>query len=82
MSPTSSEDCLFLNVWRPANAAPAAKLPVMVWIFGGGFVFGSEFLIRQFGDPVRQTGRRPGTLQLPRGAFRILRLPGAQQGTS
>ena len=41
MSPTSSEDCLFLNLWRPANAALAAKLPVMVWIFGGGFVFGS-----------------------------------------
>jgi para-nitrobenzyl esterase len=41
MSPTSSEDCLFLNLWRPANAAPAAKLPVMVWIFGGGFMFGS-----------------------------------------
>ena len=41
LSPTSSEDCLFINVWKPANAAPAAKLPVMVWIFGGGFVFGS-----------------------------------------
>ena len=41
MSPTSSEDCLFINVWKPANAAPAAKLPEMVWIFGGGFVFGS-----------------------------------------
>jgi len=40
MSPTSSEDCLFINVWKPANAAPGAKLPVMVWIFGGGFVFG------------------------------------------
>jgi len=37
----SSEDCLFINVWKPANAAPTAKLPVMVWIFGGGFVFGS-----------------------------------------
>jgi len=41
MSPTSSEDCLYINLWRPANAAPASKLPVMVWIFGGGFVFGS-----------------------------------------
>ncbi len=41
MSPTSSEDCLFINVWRPARAAPQTKLPVMVWIFGGGFVFGS-----------------------------------------
>jgi para-nitrobenzyl esterase len=41
MSPTSSENCLYINLWRPANAAPVAKLPVMVWIFGGGFVFGS-----------------------------------------
>ncbi|GJG86918.1 carboxylic ester hydrolase [Gemmatimonadetes bacterium T265] len=40
ISPNSSEDCLFVNVWRPAGAA-AAKLPVMVWIHGGGFVFGS-----------------------------------------
>ncbi len=39
--PAPSEDCLFLNVWRPANATPTAKLPVMVWIHGGGFVFGS-----------------------------------------
>ncbi len=36
-----SEDCLFLNVWRPASATSAAKLPVMVWIHGGGFVGGS-----------------------------------------
>jgi para-nitrobenzyl esterase len=37
----SSEDCLFVNVWRPAEAAPRAKLPVMVWIHGGAFVGGS-----------------------------------------
>ena len=37
----SSEDCLFLNLWRPAGVAPGAKLPVMVWIHGGAFVFGS-----------------------------------------
>ena len=40
ISKTSSEDCLFVNLWRPA-AAPAKKLPVMVWIHGGAFVFGS-----------------------------------------
>jgi para-nitrobenzyl esterase len=41
-APAPSEDCLFLNIWRPANATPSAKLPVMVWIYGGGFVFGSS----------------------------------------
>lgn len=38
----TSEDCLFLNLWRPANATPTAKLPVMVWIYGGGFVGGGS----------------------------------------
>lgn len=37
-----SEDCLYLNVWAPASAAPGAKLPVMFWIYGGGFVGGSS----------------------------------------
>jgi para-nitrobenzyl esterase len=41
LSPTSSEDCLFINIWRPARTAPWSKLPVMVWIHGGAFVFGS-----------------------------------------
>lgn len=37
----SSEDCLFLNVWRPSGVLPGAKLPVMVWIHGGAFVGGN-----------------------------------------
>ena len=37
-----SEDCLYLNVWTPANAAAGTKLPVMFWIYGGGFVGGSS----------------------------------------
>ena len=41
ISANSSEDCLFLNIWKPANAAKGANLPVMVWIHGGAFVFGS-----------------------------------------
>jgi para-nitrobenzyl esterase len=34
------EDCLYLNVVRPANAKPGAKLPVIVWIHGSAFRVG------------------------------------------
>jgi len=37
----SSEDCLYLNLWVTADAKSGSKLPVMVWIHGGAFLFGS-----------------------------------------
>jgi carboxylesterase type B len=39
-----SEDCLFADLYVPASAlnAPFAKLPVVVWLYGGGFIFGSK----------------------------------------
>ena len=36
-----SEDCLYLNVYKPAAANDSSPLPVMVWLHGGGFVNGS-----------------------------------------
>lgn len=37
---TYSEDCLFLNIWAPADAAPEDRLPVIFYIHGGGFTGG------------------------------------------
>ncbi|KAK0717450.1 Alpha/Beta hydrolase protein [Lasiosphaeria miniovina] len=37
-----SEDCLYINVIRPAGVDPAAQLPVAVWIHGGGLTMGGS----------------------------------------
>ncbi|KFO19965.1 Cocaine esterase [Fukomys damarensis] len=36
-----SEDCLYLNIYTPAHVHEGSRLPVMVWIHGGGLVLGS-----------------------------------------
>jgi para-nitrobenzyl esterase len=38
---STSEDCLYMNVWTPAHMSDE-KLPVLVWIYGGGFVNGGS----------------------------------------
>ncbi len=50
-----SEDCLALNVWTPAKS-PSAKLPVMVWIHGGGFTIGGSAQPVYDGEPLAAQG--------------------------
>ncbi|MFI4934066.1 MAG: carboxylesterase/lipase family protein [Caulobacterales bacterium] len=51
----SSEDCLYLNVWSPAKSA-AERLPVMVWIYGGGFTSGGTALPTYSGEFLAKKG--------------------------
>ncbi|HVU33858.1 MAG TPA: carboxylesterase family protein, partial [Opitutaceae bacterium] len=73
--PGPSEDCLYLNLWIP-ETAPARKLPVMVWIFGGGFVAGSTSEARQDGSALCRHGVIVVSLNYRLGVFGFLALPG------
>jgi len=53
--PGGSEDCLTLNVWV-ADKHVDPNLPVMVWIYGGGFVAGTTSEARQNGYNLAQQG--------------------------
>jgi para-nitrobenzyl esterase len=50
-----SEDCLYLNIWTP-RAERSAKLPVIVWIHGGAFIFGAGGLPIYDGRPMAKKG--------------------------
>ncbi len=50
-----SEDCLALNVWTPGLDA-AARRPVMVWLHGGAFAFGSSNQVRLRGSRLCRRG--------------------------
>jgi para-nitrobenzyl esterase len=52
----SSEDCLFTNIWVPPGAKANDKLPVVVWIHGGGFQEGSINFDVYGGEPLAKKG--------------------------
>jgi para-nitrobenzyl esterase len=53
--PAPSEDCLHINVWRPAKSAND-RLPVIVWSYGGGFTGGSGSEPRYDGEALAKKG--------------------------
>ena len=69
-----SEDCLYLNVWTPANSA-SAKLPVMVWIHGGGFRMGSATERLHHGEHLAAKGVVFVSLNYRLGVFGFLAHP-------
>ena len=52
----SSEDCLYMNIWVPPAAKPGDRLPVVVWIHGGGFQEGSINFDVYSGEPLAKKG--------------------------
>jgi len=64
-----SEDCLFLNVWAPASVTKKSKLPVMVWIHGGGFTGGSGSGPGSAGDAFAKQGVILTTINYRLGRF-------------
>ena len=69
------EDCLTLNIWTPARAADEA-LPVMVWFYGGSFLFGSASDIRFDGEAFARKGVVLVTAAYRVGLFGFLAHPG------
>jgi para-nitrobenzyl esterase len=67
-----SEDCLFLNVYTPADAKEDAKLPVMYWIHGGGFSGGASNEPRHNGDFLPLKGVVLVTINYRLGVFGFL----------
>jgi len=54
-APPTSEDCLYINVWTAASSS-TAKLPVMVWSYGGAFTQGAGSVAGYDGEAMAKKG--------------------------
>ena len=63
-----SEDCLYLNVWTPATSA-GARLPVLVYFYGGGFIAGDGSEPRYDGEAMARKGIVALTVNYRLGVF-------------
>jgi para-nitrobenzyl esterase len=72
--PAISEDCLYLNIWTPAKTA-REHLPVIVWIYGGGYINGSASMPLYWGDRLAQKRVIVVTIAYRLGPLGFLALP-------
>ncbi|MGO8720959.1 MAG: carboxylesterase/lipase family protein [Acidobacteriaceae bacterium] len=72
--PTVSEDCLYLNIWTPAKSTHK-HLPVIVWIYGGGYINGSASMPLYWGDRLAHKGVIVVTVAYRLGPLGFLALP-------
>jgi len=70
-----SEDCLYLNVWTAAKS-PDEKRPVMVWIYGGGFITGGSAAPGYSGEALAKKGIVFVSFNYRLGVFGFLAHPG------
>jgi len=73
-----SEDCLYLNVWTPAKSEEE-KLPVLVYIYGGGFFGGDASEARYDGENIATQGVVVVTMNYRLGVFGFLSHPDLSQ---
>jgi para-nitrobenzyl esterase len=73
LGPTG-EDCLYLNVWTPAKR-PTDRLPVLVWIHGGGYTMGSGSSRAYNGEGLSRLGSVVVTINYRLGPFAWLAHP-------
>ncbi len=69
-----SEDCLYLNIWTPA-VSPEEKLPVLIWIFGGGYQVGYPAEMEFDGEALAKRGIVVVSVNYRVGAFGFLAHP-------
>src|SRR5215468_4736810 len=72
--PRTSEDCLYLNVWVPDHR-PDERLPVLVWIHGGGYINGATSMPLYAGDRLARKGLIVVTVAYRLGPFGFLAHP-------
>jgi para-nitrobenzyl esterase len=75
LAPATSEDCLNLNVWAPADP-PAGGAPVLVYFASGGYIAGSASRARTAGDAYAERGVVFVAVNYRVGVFGFLAHPG------